>query len=332
MNRRITFRIISTLSLIASLAGAGAVSAASVSCETFNECTVGTCLEDGTCEETPGNNGHSCQTLDACTVGKCLNGTCEASPADDGTPCEAFDLCAEQNGTCSGGECIAEKIPDGAPCRQDLLNPCFTGTCTTVFTVTFCSPEPKCDPAPDSCDFHCNIFTGECESTPTHICDTQCTTATCEPDEDSGYTCSNPVDRPDSTPCEDGSTCTVNDKCQAGDCIAGEPGGGQECGNGVVEDPEECDDGDTEFVNGEACDAECNLVPCGKPTNSTGELPKASDALFTLKVAVNSATCALSVCDVNSSGSVTASDALIVLKKAVSSPVTLNCPRGGGGA
>jgi hypothetical protein len=82
---------------------------------------------------------------------------------------------------------------------------------------------------------------------------------------------------------------------------------------------------------GEACDAECNLVPCGKPTNSTGELPKASDALFTLKVAVNSATCALSVCDVNSSGGVTATDALITLKKAVSSPVTLNCPPGGGG-
>ncbi len=335
MNRRTTFRITSTLPLLAAivvLAGApGAASAAPISCETFSECNVGTCLEDGTCEASPTNNGHSCQTGNDCSVGKCSNGTCEGTPADDGTVCESFDLCSEQNGTCLGGQCAAAKFPSGSPCRQDLLGPCFTGTCTTIFTVTFCSPEPKCDPAPDACDFHCNIFTGACESMPTHICDTQCTTGTCEPTEDFSFTCTNTADRPDSTPCQDGSTCTVNDKCQAGDCIGGELTGGQVCGNAVVEAPEECDDGDTEFANGEACDADCNLVPCGKPTNSTGELPKASDALFTLKVAVNSATCALSVCDVNNSGGVTATDALITLKKAVSSPVTLNCPRGGGG-
>jgi hypothetical protein len=52
----------------------------------------------------------------------------------------------------------------------------------------------------------------------------------------------------------------------------------------------------------------------------------ATDALFVLRVAVAIASCELCVCDVNNSGSVTASDALAVLNKAVGSGPTLTCP------
>jgi cysteine-rich repeat protein len=52
----------------------------------------------------------------------------------------------------------------------------------------------------------------------------------------------------------------------------------------------------------------------------------ASDALFTLRTAVGSQTCALCVCDVNSSGTITASDALVVLRRAVGQSVPLQCP------
>ena len=52
----------------------------------------------------------------------------------------------------------------------------------------------------------------------------------------------------------------------------------------------------------------------------------ASDALFVLKTAVGSATCALCVCDVDGNGSVSAGDALRTLKKAVGQGVTLSCP------
>jgi len=48
--------------------------------------------------------------------------------------------------------------------------------------------------------------------------------------------------------------------------------------------------------------------------------------LHVLKSAVGTATCDLSVCDVNSSGTRTATDALLVLKKAVGQPVALSCP------
>jgi hypothetical protein len=52
----------------------------------------------------------------------------------------------------------------------------------------------------------------------------------------------------------------------------------------------------------------------------------ASDALATLQTAVNLRECSLCACDANASLSITASDALLVLKKAVAQPVSLACP------
>jgi hypothetical protein len=64
---------------------------------------------------------------------------------------------------------------------------------------------------------------------------------------------------------------------------------------------------------------------CGQPL-STGETPKASDALFVLRASVGTEECSLCVCDVNASGSVTATDALITLQAAVGLDVSLDCP------
>lgn len=71
--------------------------------------------------------------------------------------------------------------------------------------------------------------------------------------------------------------------------------------------------------------------PCGDPvgTLSREAEPRAiasSDALYVLKAAVGSVSCALCTCDVDNSTKVTATDALRVLKKAVGQAVTLNCP------
>jgi hypothetical protein len=60
-----------------------------------------------------------------------------------------------------------------------------------------------------------------------------------------------------------------------------------------------------------------------------GESPRsitASDALYILRAAVGSETCALCVCDVNNSITITATDALVVLRRAVGQPVELTCP------
>jgi len=63
---------------------------------------------------------------------------------------------------------------------------------------------------------------------------------------------------------------------------------------------------------------------CGDAT--LNDAVTATDALLALKVAVGTATCALCVCDTNSSGAVTSQDALFILKFSVGQPVTLVCP------
>jgi hypothetical protein len=64
---------------------------------------------------------------------------------------------------------------------------------------------------------------------------------------------------------------------------------------------------------------------CGFPVTD-GSKPTSGDALRTLRVAVGIGTCALCVCDVNSSGAVTTADALTILRAAVGTEVTLGCP------
>jgi cysteine-rich repeat protein len=97
------------------------------------------------------------------------------------------------------------------------------------------------------------------------------------------------------------------------------------CGNGTLESPEACDDGNTDWTTGEHCTAQCETVDCGDP-NDSGTITT-SDAQFALRASVGSSTCSPKVCDANANGSVTTSDAQLVLRKAVSQPVTLACPQ-----
>jgi hypothetical protein len=288
-------------------------------CDTGDPCTVGTCLPDGSCDQQPGNNGASCDTFNSCTTGTCSNGTCAETNKTNGVACDTFDACMQKSGHCAAGVCSGPALANGAACRQDVLGPCVSGICTTISTFTFCSPEFPCG-QPTPCDLKCNPENGNCQAFPTHVCDDACTTATCTPDADFGYTCTNAQDKADDTACN-----VCNGSCKTGACV-GAGSGGNVCGDGTVGGTEECDDGDATFTPGQSCSATCTLVPCGKPTNSSGVPPKTSDALFALKAAVKSATCDLALCDVNNSGTITTSDALIILKKAVGQSITLNCP------
>lgn len=118
-----------------------------------------------------------------------------------------------------------------------------------------------------------------------------------------------------------------NNVPESGEIAATTPcdGGGQ-CGDGEVGGDETCDDGDTLFAAGDACSADCLAFGCGVPTSVTSDTPRTSDALFVLKAAVSASNCALAVCDVNASGTVTSSDALLVLRKAVGQEMELSCP------
>jgi hypothetical protein len=64
---------------------------------------------------------------------------------------------------------------------------------------------------------------------------------------------------------------------------------------------------------------------CGQPLSS-GSGPTVTDCVAVLKAALGSFQCAICVCDVNGSGSLTALDALQCLKKSVGQNVALSCP------
>lgn len=65
-------------------------------------------------------------------------------------------------------------------------------------------------------------------------------------------------------------------------------------------------------------------LDCGDPSGD-GKIT-ATDALFTLTVAVGTKACSLKVCDVNDDGKVAATDALVILNASVGNPVELVCP------
>ena len=176
----------------------------------------------------------------------------------------------------------------------------------------------------------------------------ECTVDTCNGDT---HSCEHELN------CEDGNECTV-DSCVEAACvhvkdnalcdddnpctadICGSFGCTYAVNNGPCSDDLDCTTGDTCFVghcqgtdicpDGEACSVETGVCEdegggCGDPT--VDGRTTASDALYALNAAVGLQTCALCVCDVDNSSTMSATDALRLLNFAVSIPgVTLNCP------
>jgi cysteine-rich repeat protein len=95
------------------------------------------------------------------------------------------------------------------------------------------------------------------------------------------------------------------------------------CGDGVVDNGEECDDGNRQ--SGDLCTRQCrDAAVCGD-ADFDGEL-NATDALILLNAAVGLVEdCPIDRCDVNEDGRVTARDALAVLAAAIGLPADLIC-------
>lgn len=96
------------------------------------------------------------------------------------------------------------------------------------------------------------------------------------------------------------------------------------CGNGFLNVEEDCDDGNTGYMDGDYCRNNCTQVACGD-ANDDGEV-NIVDSLYVLRSAVGLANCTLLVCDVTGDLKILVSDALRLLQYAVGLPVTLNCP------
>jgi cysteine-rich repeat protein len=100
------------------------------------------------------------------------------------------------------------------------------------------------------------------------------------------------------------------------------------CGDGHLDDGEECDDGNG--TAGDGCGRECLRELCGRAAAGlrAGPTISSSDALLVLRVAtgLTSAPCPACVCDLDASGDVTAADALHVLTAAVGTGAAESCP------
>ncbi len=113
-------------------------------------------------------------------------------------------------------------------------------------------------------------------------------------------------------------------ECWGQDQTASFCGSDAACGDGEAAFPEQCDDGDNNDV-GQPCTNDCEIVRCGRPVSIRTQKPRTGDALFVLLAATESRSCAAAVCDVDHSSTVTAADALLVLRAAVGLGGELTC-------
>ncbi len=245
-----------------------------LTCDDGNACTDDTCDTQSGCVYT--NNTAPCDDGSACTTGDiCLNGTCvSGSPivCDDGNPC-TDDTCDTQSGcvytnntapcddgnvctdgdTCSGGSCIG-----GPPLSCDDGNVCTDDNCDSLSGCFYSPNSGPCDDGlfcngPDVC------ASGVCTPTGDPCAGGAACNSTCNEATD---TCFDPA----GTPCDDGDVCTPADSCDgAGQCV----GGGTTCGDGIVQGAcgEECDPPGMPL-----CDAQC-VRPrnCGDGVVDAGE-------------------------------------------------------------
>lgn len=158
---------------------------------------------------------------DGCSEGRCVEGVCTSTPVNVGSPCSG-DLSPDCNNyicvlNAEGkAECVAQPTNIGGWCEDDLdlcteqacvVNDEGVGVCSIVHTIDCSNATVKeCDPA------ICDSTTGQCVHTPA----------------------------PDLSPCVNHEDETCGDySCYHGECIRMCP-----CGNGILDEDEDCDWGE----------------------------------------------------------------------------------------
>lgn len=193
--------------------------AVDVACDDFNPCTDDSCAVEEGCQHV--NNAAACDDLDPCTLEDiCLDGACGGTPklCDDSLYCNGVESCEPESGDC---------LPGTPPDHGDEVDCTLDG----------------CDEESDSI-FH----------TPDHTkCgdDNVCT-------DDSCHHLEGCLNVNNSSECDDGVACTIQDLCTGGIC-AGEP---TVCTNSLFCDGlETCSPQSGECVDGEAPESD-DLIAC----------------------------------------------------------------------
>ncbi|HEY7957545.1 MAG TPA: DUF4215 domain-containing protein [Polyangia bacterium] len=200
------------------------------------------------CDDGNTVNGDGCQA--DCTFTCVSDGQC-----DDHDPCTGTESCTAQH-TCLAGTPLA----DGASCGAGHIckgQSCQAASCGDGIVT-----------APEECDDGNAIDGDGCDSDCTFSCVSSDPARSCTPTDgctgpgtcdDASHVCAPGVALPDGTACPQDST----KKCMGGVCVT------PMCGNGIVEPPEQCDDGNT--TNGDGCDG-CKFS-CSVPATDCAAPP-----------------------------------------------------------
>lgn len=186
-------------------------------CTSNDVCIASACDARLGCVETA--TTASCDDQNPCTVGDaCADKACKAGTSaldcDDNDPC-TIDACDPKVGCVHDAE---SKCNDQNPCTNDVCLP--TGECVNTKFVGACNDGDPCTSG-EVCD-----AAGTCGGGGAVSCDdgNACTTDACIPRQGClnlfrtqdcvGETCGPAL-------CDDGESCTINDRCIAGQCFGG---------------------------------------------------------------------------------------------------------------
>ncbi|HOD06740.1 MAG TPA: hypothetical protein PLY68_04170 [Myxococcota bacterium] len=238
-----------------------------------NGCTVDDTCVSGTC--VTGAAADCSIASDQCNTGYCrsagpLTMECLKDPtAHHGKRCNADNSGCTINDTCSSGRCVTGGRAD----CSGLNDQCNTGKCrSTDVNAWECVKDPApaegnaCNADNDGCTVGDACASGTCLPGASPDCSAVadvCVAARCASTGAATWDCLPDDAAMDGIDCEDGLTCSINDKCASGECV----GAARQCDDGIDCTTDSCDEtsGGCRFVeNDSACDDgnPCTIERC----------------------------------------------------------------------
>ncbi len=211
---------------------------ASDQCHSVGSCDpmTGNCSNPGKPDGSGCSDGNACTKTDTCKAGVCAPGSAVLCTASD--QCHGIGVCDTTSGNCSN-PVKAGTCDDGNKCTQtdtcSTLGVCVGSNPVVCSTSDQCHSQGVCDTTSGNCSNPAKVDGTKCNDTDACTANEVCTNGTCGGggavvcpppastcqtntcDSVNGCVLANKKDR---TLCDDGSQCSLVDRCTNGVCLA----------------------------------------------------------------------------------------------------------------